>query len=289
MQDSLNYSLEKVSVLIVNFNSGQWLKRSVDALLTAQELNFEIFILDNASSDGSLEEVGARRQVTIIKSDQNLGFARGINLLASYTNTKYMLLLNPDCLLRPNDLAYLVKELESHPEAALVSGRVFNMDGTEQRGSRRRLPEPIYILRELSGLGQGGGVDLTHEPGPTESCEVEAVSGACMLVRANVFQELAGFDYEYPMHFEDLDLMARIRKAGYTIRLAPAVAISHAGGISSRNRPLAVVTDKHAGLWRYLSKHCQGSWPVWQRPLWWFAIRLHLWALTPLLWWRQRH
>mgnify|MGYP000526981934 CR=1 FL=1 len=248
----------------------------------------KVLVLDNASSDGSLAEVSETANISIQASDENLGFARGINHLSTAVTTDYLLILNPDCLLNPADLVELVIELESHPESAMTSGRVFNFDGSEQRGSRRCLPDPSRILRELSGRQSGTGIDLRHEPAPREACEVEAVSGSCMLVRASVFRELGGFDDRYPMHFEDLDLMARVKEAGYTIRLVPDVAISHAGGASSQHRPLNVMWDKHVGLWRYLNTHCQEQWPVWSRPFWWLGIRLHAWLLTPIVWWQQR-
>ena len=109
-----------------------------------------------------------------------------------------------------------------------------------------------------------------------------------MMLRTQVFQSLGGLDSDYPMHFEDLDLMARIREAGGEIRLVPDVAIAHAGGISSNHRATAVLRDKHRGLWRYLNIHCQDQWPLWSRPLWWLGIHLHRWAMTPITWWRAR-
>jgi N-acetylglucosaminyl-diphospho-decaprenol L-rhamnosyltransferase len=279
---------QKVTVLIVNYNSGRWLARCIATLQEGQAQPVHCRILDNASTDGSLAMLAPSPHCTIIKSEANLGFAVGVNQLSDGAQTPYLLILNPDCLLRPEGLLRLVEELEAHDEAAMVSGRVFNLDGGEQRGSRRRLPDPERILKELSGRYPGAGVDLIDQAPPTEPIEVEAVSGACMLVRTSVFHSLGGFDADYPMHFEDLDLMARIHQAGYRIRLLPDVAISHAGGISSHHRPLAVMRDKHDGLWLYLNKHCQDSWPAWSRPLWWLGIQLHRWALTPILWWQQR-
>ena len=277
----------EATVLIVNYNSGRWLARCVNALQEGQALPIPCRILDNASTDGSHSMVPEASHIEMIVSGENLGFAVGINQLAKGVKTPYMLILNPDCLLRADGLKRMVQELNIHPEAAMVSGRVFNLDGGEQRGSRRRLPDPQRILKELSGRTPGAGVDLVDQPAPIEPCEVEAVSGACMLVRTQVFNDLGGFDCHYPMHFEDLDLMARIRQAGHTIRLIPDLAISHAGGISSHHRPLAVMRDKHDGLWLYLNKHCRDSWPAWSRPVWWMGIQIHRWLLTPLCWWQQ--
>jgi len=283
-----NARLRDVTILIVNYNSGRWLARCVETLCSVSSEMPSVLVWDNASSDGSLSECKPSADLSVNVSHSNIGFAKGINRLAERVDTNYLLILNPDCLLRPDGLVRLIQELDTHPEAAMVSGRVFNLDGSEQRGSRRRLPDPERILRELSGRYPGAGVDLLDQAPPTGPVEVEALSGACMLVRTEVFQALGGFDTRYPMHFEDLDLMARIHESGHTIRLVPDVAISHAGGISSNHRLLVVMRDKHEGLWLYLKTHCQDSWPAWSRPLWWLGIKAHALMLTPILWWQQR-
>ncbi|MGB0513321.1 MAG: glycosyltransferase family 2 protein, partial [Wenzhouxiangellaceae bacterium] len=128
---------------------------------------------------------------------------------------------------------------------------------------------------ELSPIS-ANGIDLTHMPAPAEAGEIEAVSGACMLIRARDFNDLNGLDEAYPLHFEDLDLFARLAEARRTIRWVPEVVVEHVGGASSDSRPAGVLIDKHRGLWRYLSRHCGEHWPRWQRPLWALAMVIHL-------------
>ena len=234
-----------------------------------------IRVLDNGSIDGSATNLPDMPGLSITRSEVNLGFGPGINRLADEVTQDYMLILNPDCLLVAESLERLIEELDAWPDAALVSGRIFDMGGNEQRGSRRQLPNPKRLRNEVLRFHFSSGVDMTHLPAPETACEVEAVSGACMLVRRKHFIALGGFDTGFPMHFDDLDLMARFREAGQQIRLVPDVAISHAGGVSSRHRPLQVEFDKHRGLWRYLVKHCKAQWPWWSRPLWAMAISAH--------------
>ena len=279
-------AMARLTVLIVNYNSGQWLKRCVETFFDPTAQRPTVLIWDNASTDGSLDELAASPAIEVHASPDNVGFAAGINALAKRVTTDHMLILNPDGLIQPAAVARLLAELDEHPNAGLVSGRVFGLDGREQRGSRRQLPNPKRILEEV--LGNGTGIDLMSTPPPTNSVEVEAVSGACMMLRTPIFQSLGGFDAAYPMHFEDLDLMARIQEAGWHVRLVPDVAIAHAGGVSSNHRAIGVLRDKHRGLWRYLKTHCQDQWPFWFRPLWWLAIHLHLWVMTPITWWRSR-
>ncbi len=282
-----NSALGRVTVIMVNYNSGPWLARSLRAL-KGESARFPVTrILDNASDDGSLEQVPQLPGLEIERSPVNLGFGRGINRLLERVDTEFALILNPDCLLVPEGLKALIAEMDAHPEAGMVSGRIFDMSGNEQRGSRRQLPGPKRVLNEIFRFRGGNGIDLTHMPPPRGALAVEAVSGACMLVRREAVAAIGGFDDRFPMHFEDLDLMARLQRAGWRIRLVPDVAISHAGGISSRSRPVHVMLNKHRGLWRYLNKHCHDRWPLWSRPLWLVAIFLHAALMAPLLWLRQ--
>jgi N-acetylglucosaminyl-diphospho-decaprenol L-rhamnosyltransferase len=280
-------ALCRVTAVVINYNSGPWLARCIRAL-KGQGAKFpQVIVFDNASDDGSVEELSSMPGLDILKSEKNLGFGRGVNRALDRVSTEFLLIVNPDCLLVPDALITLVAELDEFPEAALVSGRIFDMSGNEQRGSRRQLPGPRRILNEVFRFRLGAGVDLTHMPAPMESMEVEAVSGACMLLRAKVFRSLNGFDPGFPMHFEDLDLMARLAQAGWSVRLVPSVAVSHAGGVSSRQRPVQVMLDKHRGLWRYLNKHCRDRWPAWSRPLWWLGIWIHAVVLVPVALWRR--
>jgi GT2 family glycosyltransferase len=280
-------ALSRVCVLIVNYNSGQWLGRCIRALKGSGARTPRIRVLDNASEDASTADLPEMPGLELIHSDQNLGFGPGINALARGVEQEFLLILNPDCLIVGKSLERLIAELDAQPQAAMCSGRIFDMSGNEQRGSRRQLPSPRRLRNEVLRFHFGSGVDLTHLPAPDEACDVEAVSGACMLIRRRAFEDLNGFDPGFPMHFEDLDLMARLGQAGHRIRLVPDVAISHAGGVSSRHRRLKVELDKHRGLWRFLTKHCRWEWPAWSRPLWAVAIVLHLILVLPVASWRR--
>ncbi len=279
--------LARVTAIVVNFNSGPWLERCVRALRGDDRKPPAIEVIDNDSEDRSLELLPDLPGVRIRRSPRNLGFARGVNLAVRKVRTEYILIINPDCLLVPSALLRLVEDLDAHPEAAMVSGRIFDMSGNEQRGSRRRLPTRQRVLDEVLRRRDGMGVDLTGLPAPREPAEVEAVSGACMLLRRRAFLDVGGFDKHYPLHFEDLDLMARLGQAGWTLRLLPEVAVSHVGGVSSKSRPLQVLWKKHRGLWRYLNQHPELPWPWWNRGLWWLGIHGHAVAMAPLARWRQ--
>lgn len=273
----------RVTAVIVNYNSGAWLARCLEQLTDTDDPP-AIRVLDNASTDASFESaVNPDLDAAFTRADTNTGFARGVNRLAAASTTPYLLVLNPDCLVEPAGLEHLCAELDAHPGAGLVSGRVVDCHGREQRGSRRAAPTPARLLAEfLPGAGKSGrGVDLTATPPPTGPVEIEAVSGACMLVRTHAFMQLGGLDTGYPMHFEDLDFMTRLRNSGWSIRFCPDVVIRHAGGVSTGSRPVAVEWQKHAGLWRYMGRHCAP--PRMTRPLWWLLIWLHALLKLPLV------
>jgi len=293
--DSSPDRLARVDVLVVNYNAGDWLARSLAAVRPEGAAEPNLIVVDNGSTDFSLDalqskaddepadEKSSRPPLTIDRAGRNTGFAAGINRAAGHASREFLLILNPDCLIEPAALARLVDELDRHPEAALVSGKVLGTDGREQRGSRRRLPTPSRIVNEMLPLG-GEGLDTTDTPAPGEAVAVEAVSGACMLIRRDAFVELGGMDEGYPLHFEDLDLFARLAERGRTLRWVPEVELVHAGGRSSGTRPVAVLWAKHRGLWRYLGRHCAEQWPRWQRPIWLLALSLSVAVRTPLAW-----
>ena len=274
--------LARVTAVVVNYNSGLWLARCVDNLRGRRSRLPEVIVIDNASSDGSVEELPDLDGITIRRAHRNLGFGRGVNQALRSVTTDYVLVINPDCLIVPSALVRLIESLDADPEVAMVSGRVFDMSGNEQRGSRRRLPTRRQVLAELIPFSRRPGIDLTDQPPPEEIEDVEAVSGACMLIRMQALDEVGGFDPGFHMHFEDLDLMARLQAAGWRIRLDPSVIISHAGGVSSRRRAVGVMLAKHRSLWRYLNKHCTEGWSPWSRLIWRTAIVFHALLRLPL-------
>jgi len=282
------HPLDRVTAVIVNFNSGRWLGRCVRSLRDHGAGRPPVLVIDNASDDGSVEELPALPGIRVRRAHGNLGFGRGVNQALRTIRTEYLLIINPDCLILPAAIERLIEELEACPEAAMVSGRVFDMRGSEQRGSRRRLPTRRHVLAEINPLVGHNGIDLTADPAPDGPIEVEAVSGACMLMRTQVLRDLGGFDPDFYLHFEDLDLMARLAQHGWRIRLVPSVFISHAGGVSSRQRPVLVMLNKHRGLWRYLRKHCAGEWAFWNRALWWLMIVVHAACMVPVTLVRRR-
>jgi GT2 family glycosyltransferase len=263
--------MNKVSIIVVNHNAGAELADVVHAAL-AEAPQGELVMVDNASTDGSLatllKRCGEDGRLQVVRLTGNVGFGRAINAVAPWCRGEWLLLLNPDCLLHPGALTQCLAALQAHPEAAMAGGLLRNPDGSEQRGCRRRLPRPASALAFLWGrlLGRRTVRDfnLTGQPLPPGPVAVEAISGAFMLVRREVFLALGGFDPGYFLHGEDLDLCLRLGQLGHGILFVPQAEATHAQGRCSAGRPFFVAWHKHRSMLRYYALHLarHDPWPL---------------------------
>src|SRR5882724_10464637 len=230
-----------VTAVTVNFNGGPVLRGLIDSLSGQAELANTV-VVDNASSDDSLAWLSAAPHpgLSLIQNTRNLGFAAACNQGAAAVQGRYLLFVNPDCRVPADALKRMVDLLDARPEVGMLGPLVLNSDGTEQRGCRRYLPDPQRALMRVLGLhkpdqdGKVMGFDLTGTPLPHQPVPVEAISGACLLIRRDLFEKLGGWDPEYFLHCEDLDLCMRVKRAGQLTLFVPDVTVSHAQGASSK-------------------------------------------------------
>ncbi len=259
--DSLTVMAEHVTVIIVNYNAGEYLGRCIESLLSS-DIPISIIVVDNASHDQSINQVmhlaaGDSRIKTLINSE-NLGYSKACNQGLKLVNSDYVCFINPDCEVHTDTMRHLVAALKHNANAALAGGWVTNPDGSTQRATWRRLPDARNSFFEFSGLGGRAGktqaVDLSHREKPRETIAVEAVSGACMMFRHDQLRQLHGFDEAYFLHCEDLDLMQQISMRGWQVLLVPEASIMHHQGISSGDHPSEVLRHKHRGMACYYRK-----------------------------------
>jgi GT2 family glycosyltransferase len=248
------------SVVIVNYNTGKMLSEVTDTVVKSKQ-KVSIIIVDNNSIDNSMELIEDDPNIRKLFREKNYGFADSCNYGASFVKTPFVLFLNPDCYIQPETIQLLVYELEQNKKAAIIGCLVCNPDKSEQRASRRRLPTfwrafktklKIEKLAKFSNLF--AGINLNHQSMPKSTVFVEAVSGAFILMKTEVFKQIGGFDNKFPLHFEDLDLFKRTRDQGYQILFNPNVKVIHYQGTSSKMNP-KVVEFKKVGLKRYFKKH----------------------------------
>ena len=186
-------------------------------------------LVDNASSDGVPQAMARAHEndarLRVVYNHANLGFGPAMNRGVAQSHGKSLLILNPDCLIDTDTLTRLLQVLASNPRAGLVGAVVCDEDGTPDPASYRRDP---LMRRALNTLfkRQGEGINIDG-PIPHELVEAEAVSGALMLMPRRIFDFLGGFDEDYFLHCEDLDLCRRVRDAGYRVLLAGDVRVLH--------------------------------------------------------------
>jgi GT2 family glycosyltransferase len=264
----------RVQAIVVNFNTGDMLLRCIQSVL-GQGPGVALTVIDNASSDRSADAVadqfGRDARVSLLRNASNPGFASAVNQaaqLADTANVDYRLILNPDCELQPGALDELRRALDEDPGADLAGPLVTDRVGQPQRATLRRFPDPWKSFVTLSGLWRlegrwplFRGVECPA-PLPETVTPAEAVSGACMLVRATAFRDAGGMDEAYGMHGEDLDLMFRLAQRGGHCLFVPQARVIHLQGLSSRSRPLWVHWQKHRAMQRFFLKFQAPGYPL---------------------------
>jgi GT2 family glycosyltransferase len=261
-----------ISVVIVNFNGGWLLTEAVRSVLKA-DIPVEVIIVDNGSQDSSLvclrSIVGRNPQVRFIENGRNIGFARANNIALRQVTGDYVLLLNPDCIVRPNTLSSLLEAMVNYPEIGMVGCLIRNPDGTEQVGCRRLVPTPwrtlvrvFHLNRIFPHYPKFQGFVLTHEALPKQPIFIEAVSGAFMLVRQEGLKQVGLLDENYFLHCEDLDWCMRFRQAGWKILFVPSVEVVHYKGTCSKRQPIQVLWHKHKGMVYFYRKFFRYQYPM---------------------------
>ena len=207
-------------------------------VLRPSSLKREIIVLDNASADGSAEMVAAKfPEAKLIRNAENLGFARANNIGIAASTGRYVLLLNSDTIVPPGALEALVAFMDAHPQAAACSPRLRQLDGAPQPYAFGCDPSPGYLLRR--GLARALFRRPLHDWAVAEPIQVDWVSGACLLVRRAVIEQVGALDEAMFMYFEDNDWCRRMRLAGWQVWYVPTAAITHIGGAGLKQNPRA--------------------------------------------------
>lgn len=262
--------IKNVSVVIVNFNAGPGLVESTRAAIADA---YEVIVVDNASSDGSLELLesvfGGNPKMRIVRSHTNEGFAKACNRGVAIASGEFVFFLNPDCELEKGAVACLLEAIQADADVGMVGGLLLHPDGSEQAGGRRAIPTPWRSFVRAFGLARFSkrwpklffDFHLHKEPLPNSPIEVEAVSGACMLVKREAMQEIGLLDEKYFMHCEDMDWCMRFRRGEWKILFVPGARMLHHKGICSRARPIFVEWHKHCGMVRFYRKFFRHQYP----------------------------
>ncbi|MCL6493981.1 MAG: glycosyltransferase [Ignavibacterium sp.] len=256
-----------LSIIIVNYNVKEFLKNLLHSIQKAsQHLSIEIIVVDNASDDGSVEMIREKfPDVILIANEKNLGFGKANNIGLKKAQGKYVLLINPDTLVAEDTFIKLIEFFETHPEAGMAGCKILNPDGTLQLACRRSFPGPWTSFTKVTGLSSlfpksklFARYNLTYLD-ENQTYEVDAISGSFMMLRKEVYEKVGGFDEQFFMYGEDLDLCYRIQKAGYKIFYVHSTQIIHYKGESTKRSSLDETKVFYNAMHLFVNKHLSSS------------------------------
>jgi N-acetylglucosaminyl-diphospho-decaprenol L-rhamnosyltransferase len=240
------------SVVVVTYNALPWVERCLESVRGE-----EVVVVDNGSTDGTVEVVRELAPEATVVEQENRGLAAGWNRGMTEAGGRYFLILNADAWMTEGSLERLVRYADAHPEAAVVGPRLLNVDGSLQRSVRGvptlwRLATEYFFLRKLAPrsrlLNAFYAGDFAHD----EEREVEVVMGACMLARREAVEEVGPLDEAFFLFSEETDWCHRFRQSGWQVRFFPGAECVHVGGASHGGR---LFRENVRGHLRFLAKH----------------------------------
>lgn len=221
--------MEKISVIIVNWNVAKFFVRCVKSVLSTGYSNLELILIDNASN--SKPSIPKDKRITFIQNKSNIGLSRAWNQGLRKATGEFILILNPDAIIPPDFFTEVVQFIKLHPRVGIVGPKFVNTDGTPQ-GSVFSEASIIGAIRQY-WLNQGNFIDK-YTPSTTYPLEVNSVSGACMFFPKSTLDAVGPFTEEVFMYFEDMDFNRRVRQAGLKVVYHPGLVIFHNHGKSAQ-------------------------------------------------------
>ncbi|MBR4645465.1 MAG: glycosyltransferase family 2 protein [Bacteroidaceae bacterium] len=258
----------KLSIVIVNYNVKYHLEQCIRSVQKASEgINADIWVVDNNSSDGSVDYLQAFFQdVHFISNKENVGFSRANNQAIRESESEYVLLLNPDTIVAEDTLKKCIDFLDAHPEVGATGVRMLNADGTFAPESRRGLPTPFTSFCKMTGLSalfpksRIFGRYYMKYLNPDEANPVDILSGAFNMVRRKALDEVGLLDEEFFMYGEDIDLSYRLLLGGWQNYYLPYYILHYKGESTAKSsfryvhvfyNAMLIFFNKHFGK-RYL-------------------------------------
>jgi N-acetylglucosaminyl-diphospho-decaprenol L-rhamnosyltransferase len=230
-----------LSIIIVNWNSTDYLRMCLASIYhVTKNMTFEVIVVDNASSDSSCKELieSEYPAVRLYLSKVNLGFAGGSNFGYDQSSGKALLFLNPDTEIRENVFPRMLQELNSNDQVGAVGVRLLNTDGSLQSSCVQTYPTianqllDSEFLRGMLPNSSLWGVKALHQVSAAPAT-VDVISGACLMVKREIFERAGKFDERFFMYVEDLDLCRRINGTGTRIHYLNDCEVIHHGGKSA--------------------------------------------------------
>jgi N-acetylglucosaminyl-diphospho-decaprenol L-rhamnosyltransferase len=260
-------TMARVTAIVVLYNSSAVLGRLLESIPDAsRRTRTDVVVVDNASEDREesrrvAESAGAR----FVQLERNVGYGSGVNAAVSRTDDlgEFILICNADLRFEPGAIDALADYAGSHPGLGSLGPAILNEDGTVYPSARRSPSLRVGIGHALLGdIAPRNRWSQRYRDDPGGSAvprEADWLSGACLLVPAERFSEIGGFDEGYFMYFEDVDLADRLSRRGWLHIYAPSAVVVHEGGHATRREPHRMQRVHHTSALRYLSRRYRGA------------------------------
>ena len=243
-----------LSIIILSYNTKDLTLACLESIIKQyknelERKKVEMIVVDNASKpEFRIQNSEFRTYVKIIRNEDNFGFAKGCNIGAKNAKGKYILFLNSDTEVLDRGFLKMIELLDKNPKVAILGGKLHNADGTVQpsAGKFYSLFNLIIMLLGLERLG-------FLRSSPNKIQKVDWVSGACMIVRRNIFEKLNGFDEKLFMYIEDMEICFRAKKLDFSTYFYPNLKLKHKS-FGSSNRSFAII-NIYKGILHFYSKH----------------------------------
>lgn len=270
-----------VSVIIVNWNAGEFLQKTIESLekLTC-DVNYEVIIVDNNSNSNDksfvyLDNISAeKKNYQIIKSKENLGFAKANNMAMKIANGRNILILNPDVIFHNNLVKILSDYLDNNANVGMVGPKVLTINGLFQQSCFRGKPYPKDTLFHIIGLAKMfpkcevfNGYALWHlDREKIQNCW--ALSGCCMMVKKSLFEEIGGMDEQFFMYQEETDWGIRCKNVGKEIIYNPEAIVTHVGGVTTKKIRVKSILYFTQSMEKFFRKHFWKKYNFIQKAFW---------------------
>jgi GT2 family glycosyltransferase len=256
-----------ISIIIVNYNVKEFVLNLLESLKKAViNISTEIIIVDNASDDGSVEAIKEKHpNVKMIVNKKNVGFGAANNQAFEIASGNYFLLINPDTIVKENTLTEMIRFFEANSQVGIAGCKVLNPDGTLQLSCRRGFPGPWTSFTKVMGLSKlfpkrklFAKYNLTYL-NENETYEVDAVSGAFLMLRKEVYEKIGGFDKQFFMYGEDLDLCYRAQSEGFKVYYVHSTEVIHYKGESTKRSKIDETKIFYDAMHLFVKKHFSTS------------------------------
>lgn len=252
------------AAVVVNYESGSLLVDCVRSLLGDTSAGpLDVVVVDNGSSDGSVEHLRrAFPEVAVVEPGRNLGYAAAANRGIGATRAPVVAVCNCDARVHPGTAAALLARFDAEPEVGAAGPAVFDVDGTRYPSARNEPSTGDAVGHAVVGLLRSDNRFTRRyrelDADPTVSRDVDWVSGAAIWLRRAALDAVGGWDERYFMYVEDVDLCARLRRAGWRIVYEPAGSVTHVHGASTDRHPYRMIAEHHRSLFRFAASRWEG-------------------------------